>query len=255
MHRPTTGPTSATARDKMYGHRARIGYISPPRLAEVFPLEFYRIAPEGVTLAISTLAVSELSKAEIEQSQVASLQAARAMVEAGVDVVVFGGAPINMASGGDDPQAMIAALEAELKARVTTSAWCQEKAVRALGCRKVVIAHGYDASQHARQASYAEKFGCEVLGVAGWGRPLRQFGAIPRDAALELGRTLLREHREADAILLPSPHWPTIEAIEPLEREFGVSVVSAAQAAIWDGLRLAGVKDRIAGYGRLLREF
>jgi maleate isomerase len=241
-------------REKLYGHRARIGTISPPRIAEVFPLEFYRVVPEGVTLAIATLAVSELSKAEIEQSQVASLQAARVMVEAGVDVVVFGGQPINRASGGDDPQAMIASLEAELKVKVTTSAWCQEKAVRALGCRKVVIAHGYDASQHARQASYAEKFGCEVLGVAGFGRPLPQFGAIPRDAALDLGRTLLREH-QADAILLPSPHWPTIEAIEPLEREFGVSVVSAAQAAIWDGLRLAGVKDRIEGYGRLLREF
>src|SRR5262245_19571040 len=104
MDRSTTGQTSAAARERMYGQRARIGYISPPRIAEVFPLECYRIVPDGVTLAISTLAVSELSNTEIEQSQAASLQAARAMVAAGVDVVVFGGAPINMASGGGDPQ-------------------------------------------------------------------------------------------------------------------------------------------------------
>ena len=28
----------------MYGHRARIGYTSPPVLTEVFPYEFYRTA-------------------------------------------------------------------------------------------------------------------------------------------------------------------------------------------------------------------
>ena len=33
------------------------------------------------------------------------------------------------------------------------------------------------------------------------------------------------------------------------------SRISATQAAIWDGLRLAGVTDRIEGYGRLFSEF
>jgi maleate cis-trans isomerase len=46
-----------------------------------------------------------------------------------------------------------------------------------------------------------------------------------------------------------------IGAIEPLEREFGVSVMAASQACIWDALRLTGVNDHIDGYGRLLREF
>jgi maleate isomerase len=46
-----------------------------------------------------------------------------------------------------------------------------------------------------------------------------------------------------------------IEAIDPLEREFGVSVMAASQACIWDALRIVGVSDRIAGYGRLLRDF
>jgi maleate cis-trans isomerase len=34
-----------------------------------------------------------------------------------------------------------------------------------------------------------------------------------------------------------------------------VTVMAAAQACVWDALRLAGVDDRIDGYGRLLREF
>jgi hypothetical protein len=46
----TAAPTSETA----YGHRARIGYTSPPLTTEVFPYEFYRMAPAGVTLVITT---------------------------------------------------------------------------------------------------------------------------------------------------------------------------------------------------------
>ena len=43
--------------------------------------------------------------------------------------------------------------------------------------------------------------------------------------------------------------------IEPIEREFGITVMAASQACIWDALRLVGVHDRIEGYGRLLRQF
>jgi ribosomal protein L3 len=41
-----------------------------------------------------------------------------------------------------------------------------------------------------------------------------------------------------------------IEAIEALEQEFGVTVMAASQACVWDALRLVGVDDAIQGYGR-----
>jgi maleate isomerase len=239
----------------MYGHRARIGYTSPPLTAETFAFEFYKIVPDGVTLVIATLAVVELNKSEIDQSYEMSLKAARTMADAGVDIVVFGGVPINLSRGHENARAMISALEAELNVKVSTSASAQEHAVKTLGCRKAVIAHPYGATEEARQCGYAEQYGCEVLGVTGWGSALAQFGRIPRDAALEMGRDLIRRYPQADSILLPSPHWPTIEAIEPLECEFGVTVMSALQATVWDALRRIGVNDRIEGFGRLFREF
>jgi maleate isomerase len=244
---------SSKTRADMYGHRARIGYTSPPLTTEVFPYEFYKIVPAGVTLVITTLAITDRGPSEIDQSYALSMKAARAMVAASVDVVVLGGVPINLSRG--DGTDMVRALAEELNVKISSSAAAQEKAVKALGCRKVVIAQPYDDSQNERQASYAKRYGCEVLGVAGWGSALNQMGGIPRHAALDMGRALMRAHPQADSILLPSPAWPTAEAIGPLEREFGVSVVSAVQAAIWDALRLVGVNDRIEGYGRLLREF
>jgi maleate isomerase len=248
-------PTPPEPRDNIYGHRARIGYTSPPLTTEIFPYEFYRIVPAGVTLVITSLAIVVRSKGEVEQSYDISMKAAREMAAAGVDIVVLGGVPINLSKGAANAEQMIMDLEAELGIKVSTSASAQARAAKALGCKRVVVAQPYELSETDRIAGYAEHFGCEVLGATGWGSAFNQIGRIPRDAALQMGRKLMREHPGADSVFLPSPHWPTAEAIAPLEHEFGVNVMAAHQAIVWDALRRCGINDRIAGFGRLFREF
>ena len=63
----------------MYGNRARIGYTSPPMITEVFPYEFYKMAPAGVTLMLTTLTLVTRSKDEVAKSFEMSLDAARKM--------------------------------------------------------------------------------------------------------------------------------------------------------------------------------
>ena len=246
-------PEQAGAR--IYGHRARIGYTSPPLTTEVFPYEFYKIVPSGVTLVLTTLAIVVRSRDEIEHSYDISMKAVREMAAVGVDIAVLGGVPINLSKGYANAEQMILELEAKLKIKVSTSASAQAKAVKALGCKKVVVAQPYELSETDRIAGYGAHFGCEVLGATAWGSAFNQIGRIPRDAALEMGRKLIREHPGADSILLPSPHWPTAESVDALERELGVNVVGAHQAIVWDALRRCGVNDRIEGFGRLFREF
>jgi maleate isomerase len=221
----------------------------------VFPYEFYKLAPAGVTLMITTLAVTGRKASELDAAYSASLCAARELATAGADVVFLGGVPVNLARGVGNAQDLLTTLANELGVAVSSSTAAQAKAARMLGCRKVVLAHPYGAQEDARLTADAERYGCAVLGAGGFGATMRAFGRIPQSAALDLGRALLRAHREADAIFFPSPHWPVIEAIDPIKREFGVTVMAAAQACIWDALRLAGVDDRIAGYCRLLCEF
>jgi maleate isomerase len=245
---------SPAERADIYGHRARIGYTSPPLTTEVFPYEFYKLVPDGVTLVLTTLAIVERSPSEVERSYEVSMQAAREMAAAGVDIVVLGGVPINLSRGAANAETMVRELSAELGVKVTSSALAQTRAAKALGCRKVVVAQPYEASENERLSGYAKHFGCEVQGVTAAGSAFNQIGRIPRSAALEMGRALKRAHPDADSILFPSPHWPVIGAIEPLERELGVNVMTALQAIVWDALRQVGVNDRIDGYGRLLRE-
>ena len=83
-----------------------------------------------------------------------------------------------------------------------------------------------------------------VLGAVEGNTPFRQIAQLKPSFALELRRQAMSTYPEADTIMFPSPHWPVVDAIEPLEHEFGVSVMSSLQAIVWRALRLTGIGDR-----------
>jgi maleate cis-trans isomerase len=55
-------------------------------------------------------------------------------------------------------------------------------------------------------------------------------------------------------VLLSGTGLPTLDVLEPLERDLAKPVISSVQASFWQALRLAGVRQAIPGFGRLLRE-
>jgi maleate isomerase len=240
--------------DRIYGHRARIGYTSPFSATEVFPYEFYLVAPEGVSLVVSTLGVTERSKEEIDRSYDMSLQAAKELARVQVDLIVLGGVPINL-SRGTNVNDLIQEVERDTKVPVATSITAQIDALRTLGARRVAVGHPYTSDQDPTFAGYSDKYGFESSSVKGAGYSGPELGRIPRIAALALGRALLKADPTADTIWFPCPHWAVAEAIEPLEQELGITVVAALQAITWHALRRCNVTDKIEGYGRLLRDF
>ncbi len=56
----------------------------------------------------------------------------------------------------------------------------------------------------------------------------------------------------AEAVFLTGTGMPTLPVLEALETDLGKPVISSASAMMWHALRLAGVREPIPGYGRLL---
>ena len=236
----------------MYGTRARIGYTCPVYLAEIFPYDFYKMVPEGVTLVTATASVWEGTPEELKRSAEQSLQAAEEMGRAGVNVIVLGGVPVGFAAGYATQEELVQAVQERCGVPVTSSLLCQNHALQAVGARKVVVLRPGGGARD-RHTQETERLGCTVLDVRGTGT--RMYGApAPVEETLEMARALLRDNPEADTLHCSSPHWPMAANIEPLEQEFGVSVVTAGQAIVWEALRTCGIRDAIGGYGRLLRE-
>jgi len=235
-----------------YGSRARIGYTCPVYLAEIFPYDFYKMVPDGVTLVTATASVWRLTPEELKLSAEQSLRAAREMARSGVDVVVFGGVPVGFASGYSSIDDLVEKLHEETGIPVTASLLCQNRALQAVGAKKVVTLRTGEGrrDQHMQEV---ERLGCTILEVRGVGEGMYQ-KPPPAEHTLELARSLLRDHPDADTLHCPSPHWPMAANIQALEDEFKVNVITAGQAIVWEALRLSGIKDSMPGYGRLLRE-
>ena len=47
----------------------------------------------------------------------------------------------------------------------------------------------------------------------------------------------------------------TLLAIEPLENDTGLPVVTSNQAGLWQALRMAGIDDKLLNLGRLLHDY
>jgi maleate isomerase len=243
----------------MYGTRARIGYTSPPLVTEVFPYEFYKMAPPGVTLVLTTLMVARHTpeSGEAEESWTHSQRAARAMAEAGVNLIVLGGTPVVYSQGAAKAEALIKALEAEIGVPVTNSATAYREANRALGTRvlgTVTYTPPPGSAENIDPSERPDRDGIRHVGTKYAGYHFIDVGRIPSEVPLRLARELKQEHPEMDTIQLGSPHWATGAIIQTLEDELGVNVVQGSQAILWWALRSCGLEDRVQGYGRLLRE-
>lgn len=239
----------------MYGYRARIGYTSPPAATEVFPYEFYLVVPKGVSLVVSTLAIVEMNKKEIDQSYEISLRAARELARSHVDLVVLGGVPINTSRGFANVDDLIKEVAADVGKPVTTSITAQVEALRKVGARRVAVGHPFPPDQDRLFRDNLDNYGFEASVIKGAGYPAVDLGVIPASTAFDLGRAALKEDPSVDTLWLPCPHWAVAEAIDPLEKEFGINVVTAHQAITWHALRRCDIDDSIDGFGRLMREF
>ena len=218
----------------MYGHRARIGYTVAAVTTEVFPIDWYKIVPDGVTLMMITLPLGDRSPDDVKKCFDISIEAAHTFASAGADLVLLGGLPINLSRGLalDD---FLKKLEDDIGVRVSSSTSAQQRAYKALGSRKVGTVHPFTPEQNARHEKYLKDFfGLEPAGVYAGGWNLKELGKIPIESALEWGRALKKQHPEIDTFNFACPHWRVVDAIDTLEQELNVNVMTSLQAIAWE---------------------
>jgi maleate isomerase len=240
----------------VYGFRARIGYTSPPMLTEVFPIEWYAMAPKGMSLVVTSLAILSVTTEAVDESYQMSLRIAKEMGRSNVDLVVLGGLPINASQGADKVDDLIKTVADSSGVPVTTSLTAQVNALRAVGASKIAQAHPMSEDLDDAAAGPLREHGFNVIGSIGADvNTAYEWGRMSIETALELARQVKKDYPEADTIWFPCPHWPTAEMLETVEQELGVNAISASQAIVWEAMRKVGIEDKIEGYGRLMRDF
>jgi maleate cis-trans isomerase len=144
---------------------------------------------------------------------------------------------------------LLAKLERSTGTRVVTAFGSVVRALERLGIRKLALGAPYSRETTLQGKAHLETHGFEVVTFANLEGVTNIYDETAERA---YGLARLVDRAEAEAVFLSGTGMPTVPVLELLEQDLGKPVISSASAMMWHALRLAGIGQSIAGYGRLL---
>jgi arylmalonate decarboxylase len=237
-----------------YGYRARIGVIIPGVNVNLEP-EFYRLAPKGVSIHSSRMML--LGKATQEsylRMEKDTERAAEELSTAEVDIITWA-----CTSGG------VLLTPSKIESTISRIAGCPAvstltsaiAALQTLGVKRVALGTPYVSFINESEIEALEAAGFEVVSMYGLElgenqEERRGISRVPPESLHRFARHIDRPN--AEAIFVSCTNVAGIGEIGAVEAELGKPVITSNSVTIWHTLRLAGINDRIPGYGRLLAE-
>ncbi|MGE5819954.1 MAG: aspartate/glutamate racemase family protein [Deltaproteobacteria bacterium] len=239
----------------MYGWRAKIGRISPSP-ETVAAEEWRRSMPDGVCLVETRALVHDVTMEGLSEAVEQVERAALELASAEVDVILQAGTAIAFFRGFGHDQELSRRITTATGIKATTSLTAVVAALRALDIRRLAIATSYLAEIDARLTDVLERSGFQVAAIHGMGlKKSTEMGKVAPEETYRFAKDVARTAREAQGILISCGNLRSFEAIEPLETDTGLPVITSNQAGLWQALRMAGIKDHLLRLGRLLREY
>ena len=238
----------------MYGWRAKIGRISPSP-ETVGAEEWRRSMPDGVCLVETRTLIHDVTFEGLTEMVKHVERAAAELASAEVDLILQAGTAAAFFRGIGYDLELINRITATTGIRATTTLTAVVAALRELGARRLSVVTPYLSEIDAKLVTVLCGSGFEVVAIRGMGlKRSIDMGKVLPQATYRFAREVTRAAPTADATLISCGNLRSFEAIEPLETDTGLPVVTSNQAGLWQALRLVGVKDQLSGLGRLLKE-
>jgi maleate isomerase len=236
------------------GWRARIGIVVPSVNTVMEPWAM-RVVPDGVSLHFSRMFIPPAVSAEalIEMDRTEGRAAIRQLSSIHPHAIAYGCTASSIVQGLNYDAHLRAEIEQAHETPATTAAHAILSALKAIGAVRISIVSPYTREVDEAEHCYFASAGAEVLGGGFLGISDGFRLAEPTPAALyRLGREGC--DARADALVMTCLNTRSHTVIAALEQALGRPVITSTQATLWHALRLAGVRDPIAGFGRLLAE-
>jgi len=236
--------------------KRKIGMLSPLSVIENAAYEFYRLAPPGIMLVMVPLGLQKFSAEDVERVFAPLDHLLDMVTERGVDIIVQSGIPLPILIGVEAHDRMIAHIEKRTGLPARSQIQSAVDAAAALGIRRIAFANKWSEAMNASMGEFFARAGIEMAGATTEVMAPSEFQRLSSDAgmqlAYELGRQALKEHGDADGLLLGGGAWISQPVAQKLEEEFEKPVFCNQEAMIWDVLHRLDIWQPLKGRGRLL---
>jgi maleate isomerase len=238
----------------LIGWRARLGFLLPPGNPTV-EQEMIALAPAGVSLHFHRMfargATGSLDgQDERNRMMVEHIDdSIELLAMVNPDVIVVAHTATSYHLGRQGEADLLERLQKSTGTRVVTAFGAVLQALERLNIRRLALGTPYSPETTEQGKAHLEAHGLQVVNFANLPGVTNIYDETA-ERAYRLARMVDRE--DAEAVFLSGTGLPTVPVLELLEHDLGKPVISSASAMMWHALRLAGVRQLIPGYGRLL---
>lgn len=238
----------------MIGWRARLGFLLPPGNPTV-EAEMIALAPSGVSVHFNRMVArgvpgSLSGQEERTRSMIEALDLSIEMLAlAKPDIIVLAHTATSYELGRQGEADLLARLRQACGIPVVTAFGAVVRALERLGVRRVALGAPYSVDTTRKGKAHLEAHGFRVVRCDNL-KGVTNIYDETAERAYRLARSV--DTAETEAVFLSGTGMPTIPVLEALERDLGKPVLSSASAMMWHALRESGVREPVAGYGRLL---
>ena len=223
-----------------------LGYVIPHLYTDLDAYQFYRVAPEGMMLVTTGLNLKEYSLAAVEQELPVLAERFDLLAQKKVDRISLSGVPVAAALGRTRMRQILAEAQARTGLQCDTDLEAHIATLRHLGASRIALVTRWPEAVNTALTGYLAEAGIEVIACRSRGRSLAQnktsSAADDHLLALEMGREILRDTADAQALLMPGGLWYAIHAVPVLEAEYGRPVLLNILSTTWAALNAAGTR-------------
>lgn len=238
--------------DRPFGWRKRIGLLSPT-VIETAAYDFYRLAPDGVSMCATTSNIEHWSRDNFQQHVLDPIvTAVRYLASRHVDYIIHTGMPVVTTRGKGFEDELVKKIEDATGLPATTSIRSAIRALAHLGIRNVAVVTPYPQELHQSALSFLAASGLRVVAEHTMDVVFKRLQDVTPAQIFATTKRVLASAPSADGVYIPCNQWSGADAAPLIENELGIPVVTGAHADYWEAFRSLGITDRIEGHGRLM---
>jgi maleate isomerase len=236
----------------MFGYRARIGYISPS-VIELNAYDFYRIVPNGVGLIAVACMVGGWQEDAYKEALSQVETCAQELGRRSCDFIIHGGAPLVLSQGKGFEASLLEKLQKITGVPCTTSIVAAMDAFRSLSASRLAVVDPYPADLNEKMVRYLKDWGFEVAALESLGTSFTESSGASIADIYRAAKRAVEKAKTANAIFIPCANFPVVDVIEEIETDLGLPVIANMTSQLYAAFKAIGMRQKINGYGRLLR--